>query len=379
MFRDANGRLVGRSTKIKIAAAPMPGESQADTRRRTMENKRIAQQIADEYEQTARGCRVESHIRATLAQLHARISSDAIEFVTCRDFLNDWVSRLKNTTSPSTAVRYSKAVREFIKVMGAKADKQLTEITPADVQAFVTSRIEQGRSQSTVAVDMKALNRPFALALKQGIILSNPVQAAESPKEVNEARDPFTMDEVEALLRVTSGEWLTAVLLGAFQGMRLGDAVSLQWSNIDFSRKVITFRPQKSARRKIDLIVPLHPRVETHLLSLTPPDDAGDALICPELGLSKPGGRSGLSLKFARLLQSAGIEQSSVHANGEGGRVFNKKTFHSLRHFFVTELEAAGVPPDQRMKLAGHHDTRVHGRYSKTSIDTLGGALAKLK
>jgi integrase len=379
-FRDKAGKQVARSTKIEISPLPAPGESPAETRRRKAENERLARSLAAEFEAAARGDTTEAAIRKTLQDLHARARpGNKIRFETTDDFFNRWLTRSKESLKPGTFARYDKAARSFLESLGPRRDVQLSEIEARDIEAFILTRLKDGLSPSTVKVDLRAINRPFALALKQGSILTNPVPGADIPKAAGQSREPFTDEEIEALLKVAAGEWKTALLFGAFAGLRLGDAVSVRWSNIDFARRLLTVRPEKSSRLGKELILPLHPRIEKHLLKLNPPDDAGDGFLCPNLSGVKPGGRQGLSLQFRRLVDAAGIEGRTKEAAAGKGRSFYSKTFHALRHSFVSRLEAAGVPPDLRMKLAGHSDTKSHGIYSHTEAATLRKALESLK
>jgi integrase len=115
----------------------------------------------------------------------------------------------------------------FLASLGAKAGAALMDITPRDVEAFMHTRLANGRNPSTVKVDLKTLNTPFALALRQGLILSNPVAAAEPLKAEKENREPFTFEEIRQLIAAADGEWKTAIILGAFTGLRLGDCPRL--------------------------------------------------------------------------------------------------------------------------------------------------------
>lgn len=375
-FRDATGKRINRSTKI--ARNPYH-EDPKERARLAGEAKRLALNVANEYEATSRGNRTEAQIRATLADLNAKANEGrTIQFHTCRAFLQRWLERAEKTKTAGTLARYRGTVKAFLESLGSKADCNLGDITAADLEAFASARLTGGRSASTVTVDMKTLNAPFALALRQGLILTNPVAAAEKAESHKERRLPFTAAEVAALVATAAGDWKTAILLGAKQGLRLGDAVTLRWSNIDLAEKVIRFRPGKTARKKRDMVLPLHPDVEAHLLTLTPPDNAPDGPLCPTLAQAKPGGRSGLSRQFQQIMADAGIEQRTIARAGAAGRSFNARTFHGLRHGFVTALEAAGVAPDQRMLLAGHSDAGSHARYTHTAVETLRAALGKI-
>src|SRR5207253_922838 len=94
-------------------------------------------------------------------------------------------------------------------------------------------------------------------------------------------------------------EWKTAILLGYYTGCRIGDAVSMTWQNVKLDGgpvKTITFSQGKTGE---PVIVPLHPELENHLLSLAGDDPA--APLTPELGKMEVGGRNGLSRYFKDL------------------------------------------------------------------------------
>ena len=138
---------------------------------------------------------------------------------------------------------------------------------------------------------------------------------------------------------------------------------------------MLKVRPQKTSRKKRDLIIPLHPQLEAHVLDL-PVEDKGP--LCPALAQRKVSGKHGLSIQFHTILAEAGVKQETIEATGKAGHDFNKYTFHSLRHSFVSELANAGIAPDLRQMLAGHSDERSHAVYTHTKIDALKLAIDKL-
>jgi integrase len=371
-YRDAAGRQHCKSTKLEHSPA---AASPKDRTELVGKNKRLATEIAIRLEEAERGNLVESHLRKVLGEITQRVNKQRIEFAVTHKFLNDWVARAERTKSPATAARYKGTIKQFLKSLGPKAEAALADITPQDVQKYVAGRMTGGRNPTTVMVDLKTLNAPFALAMRQGLVLSNPVPAADAPRAEKESREPFTWEQVGKLVKCAKGDWKTAILLGAFTGQRLGDCVSITWDAVDMDKHLLRFRPQKTRHKKRDLVLPLHPDLEQHLMDL--PAKKGE-LLCPALSKTKIGGRSGLSRQFHGIMKAAKIEKQTIEAGGDEGRTFNKLSFHSLRHTYVSELANAGIAPDVRKLLSGHSDDRSHAVYTHTQIDTLRAAVKKL-
>lgn len=371
-YRDATGRQIQRSTKIAHTPDASTPKERASL---AAENKRAAQALANELEGAERGNPTEHQLRKLLADMSERLFGNRLELPSARNYLNEWLEG--RDLSASTRTRYAAPIRRFLEMLGTKADLPLTNVTPADLDRYARERMKGSAGASTVAVDVKALNVPFAAATRAGIIPFNPIARAQPIHSVKEARLPFTRQEVNALLDAApSDDWKTAIQLGAFAGLRIGDATNLDWEAVDLFAETLNFRPQKTARQKRDLLIPLAPSLKAHLAALPIPS-SGKGPLTPTLAGTQPGGRRGLAAQFSRIMEAAEVDSKAM-GGGDEGRTFNRKSFHSLRHTFVSELERVGIAPDLRMKLAGHSDSKSHGRYTHTELETLAQAVARL-
>lgn len=375
-YRDASGKQHFVSTKIKHAPI---GHDAKERATKAATNRRLAMDLAMRLEEAERGNATEVHLRKLLSDVSERVNNRRIEFKTASVFLKDWVTRAQKTKSAGTYERYNGIVETFLTSLKSKANAKLSDITVQDVQKFIEERLEGGRNPSTVRTDCKILNAPFALALRQGLTLTNPVAASEIPEGAKESRAPFTSEQVSELLNATDvlarqdaknsahwKEWKTCILVGYYTGVRLGDAVAMTVSHFDLEKHVLKVRPKKTSRMKRDLIVPVHPQLESHVRALSARNNID--LLCPNLARKKVSGKSGLSIQFHVIMAKAGVEQETIEAKGKKGRSFHKFTFHSLRHSFVSELANAGIAPDVRQLLSGHADERSHAVYTHTQI-----------
>jgi integrase len=372
-YRDARGKQHLKSTKIERAPdAATPKERAV----KAADNKRLAMDMANRLEEDERGNPTEIQLRKLVADMSQRVNKRRIEFSTVRAYLEKWLATVSKQNSPATHSRYSGAVTGFLESLGPKAEAALADITSQDIEKFIGVRLASGRSATTIDTDLKALNRPFARALRQGLILSNPVPAADRPKASKEPKEPFTYEDALMIVDTADGEWKTAILIGLCSAARLGDCVSLRSSNIDLEKGVMKWRPQKTRASKKEIIAPIHPMLEAHLRKL-PQMNKPDAPLCPHLSKAKIGGRSGLSRQFQDIMAEAGIVQKSIAPAQQGGRTFNKFGFHSLRHTLTSLLANAGIAPDIRKSFTGHSDDRTHAIYTHHSIQTMREALIK--
>lgn len=392
VYRDAAGKQCNRSTKVPVAGE---GETERDRGRDAAAKQRLAGEIARLYEQTERSHPTEAHIQKVLFDIFAKVNKRRIEPTITERFCVAWVDKVRTRRGDGgTVIRYQPVITRFLAQLGARRLCPLSDITPGDIQTFVDREAQSGKAASTVRLEHKALTALFADALKQGLIPTNPAAAVAVPLEAGESRRPFDWPQIRALLAACPTldvgherepdalrrEWKTLVLLGAYTGARLGDCAAMKWSNIDLPGKIVRFRPAKTKAKKGELVVPLHPDLEAHLMELPLPDgaDANAQPLCPKLAAVSVGGRSGLSRRFQDLIAAASIENVNTREGRGRGRRLAAYSFHSLRHAFNSALLNRGVGEDIRMRLSGHSDEKSNRIYSHAEIATLRDAVARL-
>ena len=63
---------------------------------------------------------------------------------------------------------------------------------------------------------------------------------------------------------------------------------------------------------------------------------------------------------------------------GKTARTLARRSFHSLRHTYNTELANAEVPQEIRRKLVGHASDGVNDIYTHLDVEVFRGAIDKL-
>ena len=301
-------------------------------------------------------------------------SGETMSFHSVRSWLNDWLTNKTGAVSERTLARYRQVVRDFLTYMAARAEAPLASISPGDITAFRNKLRDEGRSVATCNAIRSMLSVPFEVAHKLGFIPINPVSAVEFLKDrsTESGREPFTAQEVARLVKCAEGDWCGAVLLGATTGLRLGDVVNLLWGSIDLANDLVRIETKKTGRV---VVLPMHPDFKDWLTAR--PRGIGKAPVFPDLAGKTIAGGGGLSVQFRDIVEATGITGRVTTRDGKG-RSTNSKTFHALRHSFISQLANAGVASEVRQKLAGHTTAAAHGIYTHHELETLRGAIEKL-
>ena len=316
-------------------------------------------------------------ISRVLNEIYTHATGETLHVPSVTDFLNGWISSKELTAAKGTSKRYAHTVRSFLSHLAQKAKWSLAGIAARDIEAFRDLELDQGKSNKTANMSVKTLRIALNVARRQQMILSNPAEAVDLLPENSVSREPFTRDQVAALLAVADIEWRGMILIGACHGLRIGDAARLTWANVDMERRSIRFFPQKDRRgvRREELEIPTHADVEDYLLALPVHGNRTDAPLFPTLSKKKGTGASGLCNTFARLMETSGIkrEAATTGVTKKGRRVF-ALSYHSFRHTATSELAELDVSKERRMKLIGHK-SNVHERYTHHKLATLRKAV----
>jgi integrase len=347
-----DGRRAFKSTKER-------DRKKADEIRRALE-KASGQARAGEL--------TEARVRKLLDDVLESVGEGPIRSVSLRAFATTWLGNKQPRVRPNVLRTYRRACERFCNHLGAKADKSLSGLVPADIATFQATRCQEV-SAGTALLDLTIIRSVLDSARRQGLIPSNPAEAIDLPVNRPNTREVFTPDEIRALLAAAPSEWRTLILCGYYLGGRLGDLAALRWDDIDLTASVIRFTQGKTNRA---IEIPLHPELESHLLTIA--GDRGGHL-CPVLAQTRLDGRGGLSSRFARLMESAGCSRGQVQSTKN---TFARKSFHSLRHSFTSALANAGVSPELRMKLTGHLSKGVHAKYTHHELEPLRHAVNSL-
>lgn len=302
---------------------------------------------------------------------------------TIAGWFNEWLKQKAGTTKPATQARYKASVKAILAHLGEEAAAlPLDSLTIGKLREFRDKLKAEGRTAKTTNHYLKDVNSALLAAAKEGHIQRSPADNLEPlPEEDSTSREPLTFAQVSKLLKAAPSEdWRGIILLGAFGGLRLGDAAKITRGSIDLQEKVIRFKPQKTARKKeakkAPILLPMHAELVRYFEGIDLPADL-TAAVFPSLARVSIAGNNGLSTRFVRIMEAAGVSrgQTREHVAGMAGRSAHSMSFHSLRHTFNSSMLNGGVTQEMRMKIVGHADAKTNAGYSHVELSALRRAV----
>ena len=236
------------------------------------------------------------------------------------------------------------------------AGQDLAAVTAKDAQDWLRSLAAAKLATVTVRKHRVRLLRIFDSALELAGLRRNPFRESSAPKGDGATRRAFSPEELRLILAESAKEDIgPLVLIGACTGLRLGDAVTLRWDEIDASRDCIR---RITGKTKAEIEIPILPMLAVWLNGR---ERSGEFLMpdLAELYRKCPGQ---LSLCFAELLDRLGIRRQEELPGRS--RPVTVKSFHALRHTFVYLAAEAQVPMPVIVSIVGHASPRMTEHYA---------------
>lgn len=261
----------------------------------------------------------------------------------------------------------------FPHIGGIKVDK----VTRDHVQALINQLYKKEKlSYSSVKKVYVALNSCYKHAMIADVVTKSPCLGIvlPSPSERTKQVVPLAPDDVECLkaeLSRTAPDGTPlycygyAYLLILNTGMRMGEALSLRWDDVDFENKTLTIAKNNILAKKRDAdgnklggyelqtqnstktssgnrVIPINRSAEEALLALRDGNETPYVITNSRHNQVLP---SNFERSFQAILKNAEID-------GDYG-------VHALRHTFASMLFAKGVDVKIVSKLLGHSTVKI--------------------
>ena len=159
--------------------------------------------------------------------------------LTTGEYLTNWITKKHKTSIAATTYRrYASLIN--VHIIPALGSIKLQAITKNHVNALMLQMREKGQSARSQQQARAVLSAAFESAMEDDLVASNPVVKSRTITLDTAQIHPFTLVEVQTLLAKTTGVQMQArVRMATLYAMRQGEALGLQWKDVDFTKKTV--------------------------------------------------------------------------------------------------------------------------------------------
>ena len=291
----------------------------------------------------------------------------------------------------STAEYYRRGIE--LHIAPRIGDIPLKKLTGRDLQWLYKDLQEHGRlreaqknkqpglSDSTIRGIHTMLHNALDRAVKERLIVRNPADDCVPPKIPKYEMKILPPEQIKSYLTAADQRGVLPMFyLELISGLRKGELVALQWSDLDIENKTISVSKQAGRNNAGEPDI-TRPKTENSIRKISIPQDAVDLLIAehqkhPSNPWMFPSPKTGEMYHPDSVV--------NIHKKILKGAGLPHIRFHDLRHTFATELIMSGVNPKTVSSWLGHTDPsftlRIYVSSSpenlRASVDTVNEVMA---
>ncbi len=259
--------------------------------------------------------------------------------------------------SLSMPKRYHQKLAHLVKYFGK--NRPVKDITIPVLKAYREKRSQEGVTNATVNREMSAISGVFRVLIEHQVLEINPCRQIKKLSEKSGERQVYIgLEDVERIKDLCPVWFQDMIWMSYLSGMRKGEVFKLRWSNVNLSKRIISFHATDTKEGKCKR-VPIH-------RELIP--------VFERIGKIR-------SLNDDKLFQ---VEPQSIQKPWQ--RALNQlywekptPRFHDLRHSWKTNARRSGIDSEIRELIMGHagKTLNVSERYGFVSDEELVTAIDK--
>jgi len=195
-----------------------------------------------------------NRVKARLKEVLAEYETQKIDLgkdVLFTVFLKEWLENLRPSIEAVTYDTYRLIVyNQIIPFFEAKKLK-LRDVTSLHIQKYVKHKLEtipprkqKAPSPNTIRKHLWNLSKCFDSAIKQNLIVFNPIKGIDMPKKVKYMGAKYYNEkQIDELLTAVKGDVLEGIIwIAVFYGLRRSEVLGLKWEAIDFINKTFDIK-----------------------------------------------------------------------------------------------------------------------------------------
>ena len=276
------------------------------------------------------------------------------------DFFTQWLTSVKPALRPSTYASYEGTTRLHItpEIGHVALDKlSIDHVSRLIARKRGESQLSPRSTRYVLQILRIALNK----AVRWGLVTRNVATLVDAPRVAQKDVRVLSPEETKRLLEATHGDEMKGlVVLAVSTGLRLGEALGLQWPDIDLERRQLrvsktlqrvaghgqVLAETKTRRSRRSIVLPVttaealrdHRTLQAQLRRAAGSEWYGGNFVFTS-STGRPLDHRNVQRAFKRILRKARLP---------------KMRFHDLRHSCASLLLAEGVSPRVVMETLGH-------------------------